>query len=674
MKSMIFSLMLLGIFLFTQFAQNETADNEGLIKLSNGNTFAGKTGDPVSVGTYLQARSEHELRAIACPMPLPPSEIEGETVECGALMVPENYDKPDGAQIELVFAILRTTNLSPARDPIIYLHGGPGTPELNHLAALRTRFADFLHTRDVIVLDQRGAGYSSGPLDCATALAADPTATLSAIRAAEDGSSDAIASALEGLCTDIALARSADLTQYNTVNNARDVLALKEALLDKDAEDYNAFNLYAWSYGTLLALEAVRQDESGLRSIVLDGVVPPNLRTKERALEATAEVVQGIFEACAEDDDCAVAYPDLQSRFLTLAEQLDEQPVQLASGQIIDAQALVNLFKVINNPEANPSVAASIPRIISELEQGTTVAYEDLTNAPINLLPPDPVTLRPGDLVALLDAGEAAAMEAAALQEQSAALLAHLQDLVRLASQPLTPAQAFDQKVRQLIAEDGELVPTYAALAMETPEEANVQAFVDGLSNDQAQALANVTAALSASDVVDLFRMLQGRHREEGFGQLASTLLPNRIIHCNDYYPFNTSEGESDFKASLDLWPVTLGSVDGVALEQEVCQQLEISPSAPSSFSTAVESDLPVLLLSGTFDSQTASSWAEVAAQKLPNSYQVTFPGSGHGTTQYSPCARAVAAAFVATPQVEPLSTCTAALETQFDLGGAVEE
>jgi pimeloyl-ACP methyl ester carboxylesterase len=607
-------------------------------------------------------------------MPLPPSEIEGETVECGALMVPENYDEPDGAQIELVFAILRTTNLSPARDPIIYLHGGPGTPELNHLAALRTRFADFLHTRDVIVLDQRGAGYSSGPLDCATALAADPAATLSAIGAAGDSGSDAIASALEGLCTDIALARSADLTQYNTVNNARDVHALKEALLDEETEDYSAFNLYAWSYGTQLALETMRQDESGLRSIVLDGVVPPNLKTKERALEALVEVVQGIFEACAEDDECAAAYPDLQSRFLALAEQLDEQPVELASGQIIDVQALVSLFRVINNPAANPSVAATIPRIISELKQDTTIAYEDLNNAPTNFPPPDSATLRPGDLEALLEAGEAAVMDAADLQEQSAALLAHLQDLLRLASQPLTPAQAFDQKVRQLIAEDGELVPTYAALAMETPEEANVQAFVDGLSDAQAQALANVTAALSASDVVDLFRMLQGRYREEGFGQLASTLLPNRIIHCNDYYPFNTTEGESHFKASLDLWPVTLGSVDGVALEQKVCRQLEISPGASASFSTAVESDLPVLLMSGTFDSQTAPSWAAIAAQTLPNSFQVTFPGSGHGTIQYSPCARAVAAAFVATPHVKPLSTCTAALKTQFDLGGAVEE
>jgi hypothetical protein len=104
--------------------------------------------------------------------------------------------------------------------------------------------------------------------------------------------------------------------------------------------------------------------------------------------------------------------------------------------------------------------------------------------------------------------------------------------------------------------------------------------------------------------------------------------------------PFNTPEGESAFKASLDLWPVTLGSVDGVASEQEVRQRLEISPGAPSSFSNAVESDLPVLLMSSTFDSQTAPSWTAFAAQTLPNSFQVTFPGSGHSTIQYSPCAR----------------------------------
>ena len=73
------------------------------------------------------------VKEIPCPVKPALSEIEGETVICGTVTVPENYDEPDGTQIGLAFAVFKSDSLSPASDPVVYLHGGPGAAELRDL-------------------------------------------------------------------------------------------------------------------------------------------------------------------------------------------------------------------------------------------------------------------------------------------------------------------------------------------------------------------------------------------------------------------------------------------------------------------------------------------------------------------------------------------------------------
>ncbi len=64
-------------------------------------------------------------------------EVEGKTMECGIVTVPENYDKPDGRQIELFYMRLFSSSKSPAADPLIYLSGGPGLPARTKSRATR---------------------------------------------------------------------------------------------------------------------------------------------------------------------------------------------------------------------------------------------------------------------------------------------------------------------------------------------------------------------------------------------------------------------------------------------------------------------------------------------------------------------------------------------------------
>ena len=64
---------------------------------------------------------------------------------------------------------------------------------------------------------------------------------------------------------------------------------------------------------------------------------------------------------------------------------------------------------------------------------------------------------------------------------------------------------------------------------------------------------------------------------------------------------------------------------------------------------TPVSSDLPTLLLSGTFDPITPSTFADAAAD-LPNATTVTQDGRGHGIWFGNSCIAGIVQQFVADP------------------------
>jgi pimeloyl-ACP methyl ester carboxylesterase len=71
---------------------------------------------------------------------------------------------------------------------------------------------------------------------------------------------------------------------------------------------------------------------------------------------------------------------------------------------------------------------------------------------------------------------------------------------------------------------------------------------------------------------------------------------------------------------------------------------------ADPSVNTPVQSDIPVLLLAGTFDAITQPSQADDAAATLTNSRVVRSPAIGHDVYSQSECGRAVVADFLSRP------------------------
>ena len=82
-------------------------------------------------------------------------------------------------------------------------------------------------------------------------------------------------------------------------------------------------------------------------------------------------------------------------------------------------------------------------------------------------------------------------------------------------------------------------------------------------------------------------------------------------------------------------------------------------PEGPASQRVRVNSDVPVLVVSGTFDAKTGAVWGRYAASMLSHSTYVTINGIGHWVIVQSPCAQKIFQSFLSAPLC-PDTACAA--------------
>lgn len=220
---------------------------------------------------------------------------DGEQVECGTITVPENRQDPRQGTIRLYFARFKSHRADPPPDPIVYLIGGPGVSGLYDIGIAYSHFAPYLPNRDVIVLDQRGMGYSEPALRCDMPEDDDYYHTLQT-------------------CADNYRVQGVDLPAYTTAENAADVEALRLAL------GYEQWNIVGVSYGSRLALMVMHAYPSGIRSVILDSVAPIAAVSVGNAFETT---LQTLFNDCANDPACNAVYPDLAAVYAQAMETIE---------------------------------------------------------------------------------------------------------------------------------------------------------------------------------------------------------------------------------------------------------------------------------------------------------------------------------------------------------------
>ena len=213
-----------------------------------------------------------------------------QAVQCGAIEVPENRARPDGRKLSIFVAVLPANTLSPKPDPLLLIAGGPGQPA-STLGPFALQLSALRRTRDIVLVDQRGAGRSS-PLDC-RAFASDEHAEFDI---------DPVPKSL--LCAWQLAERGVDASQYTTSAWVADLEAVRAAL------GYRQWNLWGGSYGTRVAQEYVRRYPTRVRSMVLDSVAPPSLRISFDVWRTRDDALDGVIDACRASEACRKAHPE----------------------------------------------------------------------------------------------------------------------------------------------------------------------------------------------------------------------------------------------------------------------------------------------------------------------------------------------------------------------------
>ncbi|MEM1413183.1 MAG: alpha/beta fold hydrolase, partial [Pseudomonadota bacterium] len=319
------------------------------------------------------------------PCPFPASEeYDFERVDCGYVLVPENRRNPDSRLIRLSIARVHSEEEQPAAGTTVFLNGGPGNPIVR--AAPRWSRMEMPFTRellqisDLILLDQRGTGYSQGffcrGFDTVQADAPDPMS--------ESVIPDLISA--YRLCLDEGAQRGVDISAYTTWDNAMDVRDLRRAL------GLTEWNVFGGSYGTELGQMVLRIDPSGVRSAVLDSVVaPPPLAWGGRSF-GMRSALEAINTACVEHGACAEHYGDLTELAERAVERYREEPLVLedipldvsSSGRMVLNHRVIasGFFSALYNRQLYPAVPALMEAVADRNEVALRSTAILLTNPP----------------------------------------------------------------------------------------------------------------------------------------------------------------------------------------------------------------------------------------------------------------------------------------------------
>ena len=125
-------------------------------------------------------------------------------------------------------------------------------------------------------------------------------------------------------------ATGADLSAYNSTENAANFADLRKVL------GLTTWNVYGTSYGSYLAQTLMRDHPEGIRSVVLDSVLPTTYTIPENWW-ITRAGFDNIFQACAAQPACNSAHPGLQETFTRLVNKLEAEPLtatDLAHGPV----------------------------------------------------------------------------------------------------------------------------------------------------------------------------------------------------------------------------------------------------------------------------------------------------------------------------------------------------
>jgi pimeloyl-ACP methyl ester carboxylesterase len=285
--------------------------------------------------------------------------------ECGWLVVPESRDRASTRTLRLAVEILRARQPS-GEPPRVFLHGGPGGAGGIRLYSEGVARSPLPLHRDVVIYDQRGAGFSEPKLCSAYDGVAEAAHNLRVDAERERKLTEARRACIADL-----EAQGINRFAYNTAASAADLTDLRRTL------GYASWDIYGVSYGARLAQEAMARDGGAIRSVVLGSPAARSFSVQAEQPLSTQRALERVFAACAEQPPCREAFPNVERDFYDAYDKLTTSPIPVPlvrpeGGRHtvwLDGNRLVDDIRnrMIDQPRAG---VARVPLLLHELLAG----------------------------------------------------------------------------------------------------------------------------------------------------------------------------------------------------------------------------------------------------------------------------------------------------------------
>jgi pimeloyl-ACP methyl ester carboxylesterase len=274
---------------------------------------------------------------------------------CGQYNVFEDRAAKTGRQIAIKIVVAPALKRNPQPDPLFIFEGGPGGGAATLAEYRLPMFHRFQIDRDIVLIDQRGTG-DSNPLNC------EP----------EDRDEEDFSKIddypVERLRTCLAQLK-ADERFYTTAIAMDDIDEIRQYL------GYGAINLWGGSYGTRAALVYLKRHEASVRSVILDGVAPPDMRLPLYMARDGQRALDLMIDDCAKDAACGKQFPKLRESVATMFAHASARPhitfTHPRTGkpiQITISQRLV--ASIIFAALYDPTLTSLLPQLITDAAQG----------------------------------------------------------------------------------------------------------------------------------------------------------------------------------------------------------------------------------------------------------------------------------------------------------------
>lgn len=242
----------------------------------------------------------------------------GQTVECGFVVVQEVHGDPDSGEIRI--AVARFIGQDGDADPLMLLSGGPGEKTTANAGFVAVSFSAISPERDLILFDQRGVGRSEPALECPEW----EEAQLALLQEVPDSDRMMEVNYTELLaCGERLIDEGYNLSAFNSLENAADVRDIAQVF------GYDQVNLIGVSYGSLLAQHVIREYPELVRSAVIDSVLPLEGSFFYDTLDSAVVAINRLLDACAADEACNSAYPNLREVLFETIDRLNTEPVEI---------------------------------------------------------------------------------------------------------------------------------------------------------------------------------------------------------------------------------------------------------------------------------------------------------------------------------------------------------